>query len=198
MKKELWIVTGPNGAGKSTLVERFNSQSLPVVNPDLIAATLAGHTEQEKHLTAGRMALKERQRLLNKGDSFIFETTFSGKGGLALISNAKAKGYKVKLAFVGLEVPALSLMRVGTRVQGGGHSVPTADINRRFERVFQNVKEALPLCDRAYVLDNSRRAPLIVAKLRRGKVVRKYPIKGKWILDRFPILKKGPQKSLRL
>jgi predicted ABC-type ATPase len=198
MKKEIWIVTGPNGAGKSTLVEKYNKDNLPIVNPDIIAVGLNEPSEQRKHLIAGRQALTQRRDLFGKGSEFIVETTFSGKGGLNLIKEAKARGYRVNLAFVGLVKPSLSQVRVSSRVQRGGHAVPTADVFRRFDRVYENVKTALPLCDRAFIVDNSRRAPLLVAKLKRGKMVRKYPTLDKWLKERFPSLKQSRSKSLGL
>jgi predicted ABC-type ATPase len=40
----LWVIAGPNGAGKSSLTRRYISllTRLHVINPDTIAANLAG------------------------------------------------------------------------------------------------------------------------------------------------------------
>ncbi|GGF55539.1 hypothetical protein GCM10011332_06180 [Terasakiella brassicae] len=58
----LWLVAGPNGAGKSTIVARHNKDNLPVVNPDVIAASLTNISEAQKHIIAGRKALAQQDQ----------------------------------------------------------------------------------------------------------------------------------------
>ncbi|NVK20536.1 MAG: zeta toxin family protein [Methylocystaceae bacterium] len=193
---ELWIVAGPNGAGKSTVVAKQNKAGLPVVNPDVIAATLTGQSETQKHVIAGRQALGLQQHFLSEGKSFIVETTFSGRAGFNLVEKAKSRGYQINLVFVALKSFRQSQGRVFTRTSDGGHNVSTVDIKRRFDRVTDNIAMILPKVDRAFVLDNTRRAPLLVAKLKKGKLVRKYPTLDKWLKDRFPVLKRTRSQSL--
>jgi predicted ABC-type ATPase len=49
----------------------------------------------------------------------------------------------------------MNVLRVATRVAKGGHNVPEVDIRRRYERSLSNLARALPLADRARLVDNS-------------------------------------------
>lgn len=169
---QLWVFAGPNGAGKSTLVSRHGvADRLPVVNPDNIAQQISPghHGETSVMIQAGRIALAERQRLLAERRSFAFETTLTGRGELALMTEAKRQGYKVNLVFVGVRGVEHSRSRVALRVREGGHPVPVADILRRFDRSQKNLAPAIRLSDRAYVLDNSRSRPRLILKIEQGQ-----------------------------
>lgn len=162
-RPNLWVVAGPNGAGKSTLVERFRIDTkLPVVNPDNIAKELDG---PHKELTAGKLAIQARNRLLKQKANFAFETTLTGKNELNFMRKAKAEGYKVNLLFVGIPDSKVSLMRVATRVARGGHNVPKEDIFRRYNRSMTNLLAAITVSDRYYIFDNSdEKSKLLVSK----------------------------------
>lgn len=196
--KRLWIVAGPNGAGKSTLVHRYNTMALPVSNPDEIARQLDASHPEGKGIEAGRRALNERREFFSAGRSFILETTFSGKGALATIKAAKAHGYKVSLVFVALKAPAVSLLRVRSRVAQGGHDVAEADILRRYDRSFDNAILALSQVDKAYVIENTQRLPSLVARIEK-RVVRRFSARVPvWLKERFPILHRGLDQGLSL
>jgi len=55
----------------------------------------------------------------------------------------------------------------------GGHGVPTPDLIRRYDRSFENLMLALPLCEKIQIYDNSAYldvlTPLLIVK--NGKVV---------------------------
>ena len=154
---QLWVVAGPNGAGKSTLVSDRLHGRLPFVNPDEIARRIAptDFDNPKTVLQAGREAVKERRGHLAAGRSFAIETTLTGKSALGLIDEAKAKGYKVNLVFVGLDDVTLSQARVAARVRSGGHNVPDEDLERRFSRSLENLERASTRVDRLWVMDNS-------------------------------------------
>jgi predicted ABC-type ATPase len=156
-RPQLWIVAGPNGAGKTTLTSKHFAGRVPVVNPDDIANRINPNHQGSRAtmLRAGRIAIAEQQALLAKGKSFVVETTLTGKRELKLIQHASALGYKVNLLFVGVHDVQLSASRVAQRVAVGGHAVPAEDIFRRFSVSLAHLGEALPLVDRALVLDNS-------------------------------------------
>ena len=168
------MIAGPNGAGKSTIVRRFNRGRLPVVNPDEIARAIdpARINERSVQLQAGRQALAERTRRIAARESFAVETTMSGHSELAVMREAKELGFKVNLVFVGLVRADLSDNRVALRVRQGGHDVPTADTERRFDRIMANLPLAIRLADRAILLDNSGRRPRLVAVLESGRAPR--------------------------
>ena len=118
MKPQLWICAGPNGAGKSTLVAERNDARLPIVNPDIIAAQSPNITP----IAAGREALAQQKAFIEAKQSFIVETTLSGRREVELMKTAKEAGFKVNLAYVGVRNSSMSLFRVGTRVQSGAAS----------------------------------------------------------------------------
>jgi len=60
------------------------------------------------------------------------------------------------LVYIHLETTALNQARVSQRVSEGGHHVPSDKVISRIPRVIKNIKQALPLCDFSYLLDNSR------------------------------------------
>jgi predicted ABC-type ATPase len=151
-RPQIWVVAGPNGAGKSTLAQRYLAGRLPVVNPDEIARA-AGSSP----IAAGRVALRERHALLSAGHSFAVETTLTGQSELDLMQRARNAGYKVNLAYVGLDDVLLSTARVTLRVRSGGHDVPLDDILRRFDRSTANLSVALRIAHRSWIVDNSGR-----------------------------------------
>jgi predicted ABC-type ATPase len=157
VRPQLWIVAGPNGAGKSTLTGKYLRHRVPIVDPDEIARRLnpTDPSLSTVALQAGRLASAERTRMLHSNLSFAVETTLTGRGPRILMRQASAIGFKVNLIYIGLHDVALSLGRVRQRIDDGGHSVPFADIHRRYPRSLANLAEALALTDRAFVLDGS-------------------------------------------
>jgi hypothetical protein len=75
----------------------------------------------------------------------------------ALLGDARRLGYDIVVYFVGLETAELSIGRVRQRVAMGGHPVPTDKIRQRFERCLNLLPDAIRLCDRAVLFDNSYR-----------------------------------------
>ena len=83
---KLWIVAGANGSGKTTLVKKYKkyfSTQLPVINPDDIADVLEPnntiHHSDYVKLQAGKLAINLQNECLHNKESFIIETTLSGK-----------------------------------------------------------------------------------------------------------------------
>lgn len=75
------IIAGPNGAGKTTFAREFLSQEAGVIhfiNPDLIASGLSPLRPELAAFEAGRLFLREVDRLARAGKSFAFESTLSG------------------------------------------------------------------------------------------------------------------------
>jgi len=157
MQPTLWVVAGPNGAGKSTLVDKYLHNDMPFINADIIARELNPTNPEDRPtaVKAGREAIRQREALLAIGQSFVMETTLSGKSELAFIKRAKDSGYKINLAYVCVESPNHSIGRVFERIQSGGHSIPVADIRRRFDRSLDNLADAMELADRTWIFNNS-------------------------------------------
>lgn len=156
-KKQLWILAGGNGAGKSTFYRtRLAPKGLPFVNADILAKQLYPHAPELHSYDAAILAAQLRKRLLLDGSSFCFETVFSHSSKIDFIAQAKTIGYSIILVFIHLDDASLNQARVVQRVREGGHDVPDEKIISRIPRVLKYIRQAIPLCDRIYILDNSR------------------------------------------
>lgn len=170
----LHLLAGPNGAGKTTLFERVIEPAthLPFVNADRIAAERWPGDELAHGHEASRSAADERDRLLAARVSFATETVFSHDSKVDLLRDAVAAGYLVTLHVVMVPEEA-SVLRVVSRVEHGGHSVPEDKVRARWHRLWPLVAAAAPLALETRVYDNSKAAtPLrLVAVMRDGQTV---------------------------
>jgi len=87
--------------------------------------------------------LEQIDRCIQKGESFAFETTLSGRVYIKKIREMQAKGYRVIIYFLKLASVDLAIERVKLRVAEGGHDVPVEDIKRRFNKSCMNFQELL-------------------------------------------------------
>jgi predicted ABC-type ATPase len=157
--KNLYIIAGPNGAGKTTLSytilpEIFECEDF--VNADEIARGLSPFNPEKAAIKSGRLMLERIAELLEKGQSFAFETTLSTRSYINLVKQAKVKGYEVILFFLALESVNLAIERVEIRVSEGGHNIPIETIKRRYEIGLRNLFQLyIPIVDKWMVVDNS-------------------------------------------
>jgi predicted ABC-type ATPase len=146
-------IAGPNGAGKTTFFHaHLASIGLPFVNADVLGAELAMRPYQ-----AARTADSLRRALIDRSESFVFETVFSDPVGdkIAFLEDAAARGYVVVLCFIGLSRPELSTERVAMRVSQGGHDVPDEKLWSRFPRTLANLSTAIARLPYTLIYDNS-------------------------------------------
>ncbi len=156
-KKQLWVLAGGNGAGKSTFYRtRLEPKGLPFINADIIAKQLYPHDVEKYSYDAARVAAEFRIKLIAEGQSFCMETVFSHPSKIDFLAQAKAMGYQIILVFIHLEINSLNLARISQRVSDGGHTVPEEKVINRIPRLLLYIKQALPLCNQVYILDNSR------------------------------------------
>jgi len=102
VEKTIIILAGPNGAGQITFAREFlpnEALCATFANADLIAAGFSPFAPERAAIKAGRLMLKTIDELVERNDSFAFETTFIGKGYVRLISGWRELGYRVKLIF---------------------------------------------------------------------------------------------------
>jgi len=90
------------------------------------------------------------------------ETVLSTEKYRALVEEAKAYGFEIRLIFVMLASPELNVERVRQRVRTGGHDVPEHKIISRFHRSLNQLPWFLEAADRAYVYDNTDKKPRLV------------------------------------
>ena len=145
--KTLYIIAGANGSGKTTFASQYaNQENLKFINADEIAKKYDPDDIQKYKIKAGKEFFKELNISLQADDSFIIETTLSGKYLIQVIKKAKENSFKTTLIYLFLETEKENIYRVKNRVLKGGHHVPTQDIIRRYHRsrkLFWSVYRAL-------------------------------------------------------
>lgn len=196
----LVMLAGSNGAGKSTFYEAYlASLPLPFVNADRIASEvrsgrlaappqLAGRPVDE---VAQRMADEQRQACILLRRSFVTETVLSDPHGakIAMLREARARGFEVWLFFIGIGSPSLSAARVLERVAGRrGHDVPSDRIVARFPRTLANLPVAVSTASVAVLLDNDLvEFPYrFVAHFEEGKIVQRSELAPAWAKGLVP------------
>ena len=159
MSKKLYIIAGCNGAGKTTasftlLPEILNCKEF--VNADEIAIGLSPFQPEKVALAAGRLMLNRIDELIQKNESFAFETTLATKSYKNKIIFAKEKGYHVVLLFFWLQDVELAIERVKQRVNEGGHNIESNVIQRRYLNGIKNFFDIyLEIVDEILLFDNS-------------------------------------------
>ena len=179
-------IAGSNGAGKTTFYQAHLADcGLRYVNADILAEQL----DLEPYVAA-RMAGALRRGLLQRGESFVFETVFSDPVGdeLALLSDAVEADYRAVLCFVGIAAAEISKQRVAMRVSQGGHDVPADKIRTRFARTLENLRRAIAELPHVLVFDNEDLAHpyRLVATFESGSMVQASDPLPDWLRDALP------------
>ncbi len=150
MKPVLCILGGCNGAGKTTLARELLPRLglMRFLNADEIARGLSPLDPSLSAFRAGRLLLEEARSLIAAKASFALESTLSGKAQVALIREAKTRGFRILLHYIVIGSATQAVDRVALRVRLGGHHVPEDDVRRRFDRSRKHFTEDyLPLAD---------------------------------------------------
>ena len=160
MNPVLLAIAGPNGAGKTTVTIRLReehwSEGVEYLNADDVARDRFGDwNSPQAVLEAARWTDARREDLLKVNQGIALETVFSSAGKVEFIERAKARGYFVRVFFIGTSDPRINASRVAGRVMAGGHTVPIEKIVTRYGRSLANLPAAIRIADRVYVYDNS-------------------------------------------
>jgi predicted ABC-type ATPase len=181
-KPVAFVLAGHNGSGKSTLWhDRLAPRlQMPLVNADRLVTSILPAAGADGHLVPWAAKLRDEdgrwQQLAQAGVSafmgliterkmaFGFETVFSDwrpqpagsvRSTIDTIKALQEQGYLVVLIFVGLARLQISIGRVDTRKQQGGHDVKLAKLRARFPRTRRAVSQAAPSADMMVMFDNS-------------------------------------------
>ena len=107
--------------------------------------------------------LEEMDEFASTGDSFVFETTLSGKGYVKKIKQWQACGYSVSLLYLSLPDVRIAIERVAERVKQGGHNIPEAVIRRRFLKGLNNFNRIYQqIVNDWAIYDNSGTQPVLM------------------------------------
>ena len=173
MSKQLYIIAGCNGAGKTTASFTILPEVLDCkefINADEIAKGLSPFQPESVAMQAGRIMLARMDELLQKGETFAFETTLATKSYKQKIEWAQANGYEVTLLFFWLDSPNMAKKRVAQRVAEGGHNIPLETIERRYHNGITNLFAIyIDMVDICYIFDNSEGRKELIAQKERHK-----------------------------
>jgi predicted ABC-type ATPase len=168
----IYLISGPNGAGKTTFAKEFlpSAHVVEFLNADLLAAGLSPLRPRAMAVRSARMILARWRELLALRRDFAFESTLSGRTYATMLAEAKATGYRIRLAYLWLPHVRISLRRVRQRVLTGGHDVPELDVRRRFIPSLVNFfRRYLPLADEALLFDAASHPPRLIARWAKGQ-----------------------------
>ena len=190
---KLYIIAGCNGAGKTTASFTILPEVLgckEFINADEIAKGLSPFQPESVAMQAGRIMLARMDELLQKGETFAFETTLATKSYKQKIEWAQANGYEVTLLFFWLDSPNIAKERVAQRVAEGGHNIPLETIERRYYNGIANLFTIyIDMVDICYIFDNSEGRKELIAQKERHKDIVIYNN------DKFNLIKNNDERG---
>ncbi len=193
MSKQLYIIAGCNGAGKTTASFTILPEILgckEFINADEIAKGLSPFQPESVAVQAGRIMLARMDELLQKGETFAFETTLATKSYKQKIEWAQTNGYEVTLLFFWLDSPNIAKKRVAQRVAEGGHNIPLETIERRYYNGIANLFTIyIDMVDICYIFDNSEGRKELIAQKERHKDIVIYNN------DKFNLIKNNDERG---
>lgn len=159
---ELNLIAGANGSGKSTFREIFlKNSNLIHIDTDAIAKKINPQNPRAVDILAGKESIKLFNNCIKNKIDFSFETTLTGKTILEKIRFAKENNFYIKLFFILTDNVNLNKYRVANRVALGGHFISETDIERRYERSFENLSNVLKLSDESFIYLNKKKFNLL-------------------------------------
>ena len=173
--RDVVMIGGPNGAGKTTTATTMLPKELRIrefVNADEIARGLSPFNPEGSALAAGRLMIERIHELIDRGESFAFETTCSGRAHARTLLRCRDAGYRLTLIFLWLPSAKEALGRVAKRVAQGGHRIPKDVVIRRYAAGLKNLQQVyLPIADIAYIYDNSDEGGILIAERQPGQAL---------------------------
>ena len=153
----LFVIAGPNGAGKTTFYETVLKPRIaaPFVNADIIQREELNDATVTASYKAAEIAAARRAEFVKARKSFVTETVFSHQSKLELLLAAKQVGFRIVVFHLHVSSADLSVARVQTRVEEGGHPVPENKVRERYARNPSLIRRAVLMADHSAVFDAS-------------------------------------------
>ena len=156
----MYIIAGCNGAGKTTASYTVLPDMLNLsifVNSDEIAEKLSPQNPAAEAVRAVRISIDRMYELIGKDEDFAIETTLATRSLSRIVKDAQARGYMVIILYFWLKSPDAAVARVARRYAAGGHTIPEADIRRRYWHGIRNLRELyIPICNYWVLFDSNR------------------------------------------
>ena len=130
---------------------------------------IVNKSKQSHSYQASLVASFIRELLFINDMSFCFETVMSHTSKLNEIIEATKNGYLCYLYFVCTDDTEINISRVSNRVEKGGHNVDSGKIKERYYRTLGNLYDAIQLCYRSFLFDNSGEKLTLIAEIFQGK-----------------------------
>ncbi|MBV7533102.1 hypothetical protein [Chitinophaga sp. sic0106] len=111
-----------------------------------------------------------RRVLIDKQESFSFETVMSHPSKLDILITARNAGFRNYLYFISTESPDINVNRVRERVNKGGHPVSEQKIRERYLRSMDLLFDMLPHCHRCFFFDNSEDTYLLIGEWTENRI----------------------------
>ncbi|MCC8077568.1 MAG: hypothetical protein LIO60_04360 [Oscillospiraceae bacterium] len=102
-----------------------------------------------------------------------------------------ARGYYVRLYYVGLDSAEECIQRIANRVLRGGHDISADIVRRRFAARWVSLAAVLPYCNTAVFFDNDN-GFVQVAEWRNMELLPKGDLRPRWLEDLLAYLVENP------
>jgi len=182
-ERNLRLLAGGAASGKSS-TDKSKEEGRLEVNPDtfkemlpeVIAARASGAKADgedgwaaRSHEESSYLAKRLARAALDRGITFTRDGTGSKEAGeISLIEAARAEGYSIDTKVSTLPVD-IAIERATARAKKTGREVPMTALRLGHRGVSQVQPKTLPLADRGWVYDTTRKPPTLVAEYVNGK-----------------------------
>jgi predicted ABC-type ATPase len=179
----MYVFAGNNGSGKSTIRNLIIDRLGVSVNidSDAIARRIDSRNPENHRVSARKETIRLARDCIANNRDFSIETTLAGGNVIRQMQDARKKGFKIMMFYVGLGDPQLNIERVAARVRNGGHYIASEDILKRHITSIQNLIAHLEQIDHLVVIDNSQIDGEIVLEAERVIKYEKNPLPN-WVI----------------
>lgn len=87
------------------------------------------------------------------------------------MENSKARNFRTRLNYIGVDDPDINIERVKARVKAGGHFIDEETIRKRYHISRENLIDAIFINDETLIYDNSETKPNLILQIADKKVI---------------------------